>query len=92
MSSLDVRLIHASGTDDACNCKDGIEAEMPADLDVQKKLESFDPRNARCFTEQDTLHLHGVVQLAGYDCIADLVRKVFLERHPRSFLSREGTW
>ena len=38
----------------------------------------FDARTARCFTDEDTIRLQKVIEVAGYSKIDQLVRKVFL--------------
>ena len=40
-------------------------------------LQAFDPRNARCFTDYDTKRLQSIVEVTGYDRIAQLVHEVF---------------
>jgi len=46
---------------------------------MQNALEVFDPRDARCFTEEDTRRLQAVVEIIGYDRIGDLVHGAFME-------------
>jgi len=49
---------------------------------VQDQLENFDPREAACFTDYDTLRLHGVIEATGCDRIAKLVTTVFMVATP----------
>ena len=44
------------------------------------ELEYFDPRAAKCFTNADTQRLQEVIQVAGCEKIAKLVKDVFLAK------------
>ena len=43
---------------------------------LEKLLEGFDPRKAICFNDSDTERLHEVLNITGYDRIAELVHDV----------------
>ena len=40
-------------------------------------IQTFDPRNARCFSDDDTERLLSIIEVTGYDRISTLVRNVF---------------
>merc|ERR1711862_871014 len=52
-----------------------LEIKLTRDLESEA-IRKFDPRNAQCFTEYDTIRLQAVLKVTGHDRIAAVVRKV----------------
>jgi hypothetical protein len=72
--NLEVRLLR----EDTSSLKEPTMAANMRTSRVWDKVESFDPRMARCFNTVDTDRLHDVVDCTGYDRITDLVKDVFM--------------
>ena len=60
-----------------------LEIKLFPDLVETEAVSNLDARNARCFTEYDTVRLQAVLEVTGHDCIAATVKKVLGERRLR---------